>query len=132
MVRATLVVSVAPHSRAHSRGLVGVVPAASATTADGGRSGESESHGAESTAGRTAALVRNALVVSARGHRDNSALDHADDTDDPRRYDAPPPADAARLDATPAGHVFCLTALMMDARRHVRRRSPWCRARRTQ
>jgi hypothetical protein len=65
-------------------------------------------------------LVRDALVVSARRHRKHAALDDANIADDAGGHDAPPATDAARLDATPAGHVFCLTALMMDVRHHVR------------
>jgi hypothetical protein len=120
VVRATLVVSVASRSRSHSRGLVGAIPAAAATATDGGCARQRESYGAESAARRAAALVRDALVVSARWHREHPTVDNADIADDPSRHDAPSAAAAARLDAKAAGHVFCLTALMMDVRHHVR------------
>jgi hypothetical protein len=57
-------------------------------------------------------VVCNALVVSARWHRNDAAVDDPRYTDDARGHDAPGAADTAGHDATtaPGGHVFCLTA----------------------
>jgi hypothetical protein len=119
MVRAALVVSVTSRSRSHSRRLVGPVPAAAATATDGGCARERESDRAEPVAGGAAAVVRDALVVSAWWHREHAAIDDANNhTDDAGGHDAP--SAATRLDATAAGHVFCLTALTMDVRYDVR------------
>ena len=63
-------------------------------------------------------MVRDALVVSAGRHRDHADSD--DDTNDSGGHDAASAADAARLDAKAAGHVFCLTALMKDERHDAR------------
>jgi hypothetical protein len=71
--------------------------------------------------------VRDALVVSAGRHRNDSALYDANNvTDAAGGYDSASAAGAARLDATAAGHVFCLTSLK-NARRHACRRAAWCR-----
>jgi hypothetical protein len=60
-------------------------------------------------------LVRDTLVVSAWWNRDDSAVDDAGSADDARGHDAPTTTGrGARLDASPAGHVFCLTALLME------------------
>jgi hypothetical protein len=126
VVRTALLVSVAPREGARARGLVGVVPAAFATPTDGRRAGR-ESGLTESTAGGSAALVRDALVVSARWRGDDSAIDDANNgTDDSGGYHAASATDATRLDATAAGHVFCLTSLK-NARPHACRRAAWCR-----
>jgi hypothetical protein len=78
-------------------------------------------------------LVRDALVVSAGRHRNDSASDHANDrtndsggydaasATDNLRYDEAATTDAERLDATAAGHVFCLTSLKNARFPHCRR-----------
>jgi hypothetical protein len=66
--------------------------------------------------------VRDALVVPAGRHRDYAAGDDAEHADDAKRYDAPESAGhTAGFDATSAGHVFCLSASMMDGWRDARR-----------
>jgi hypothetical protein len=105
------VVSVASRPRAGASGFGGVVPAAVAASADGGRTGERGTDGSESIARGAAALVRNALVVSAWGHCDDAALDDAGRAG-AAGHDATTTAGHARLDASPAGHVFCLSALL--------------------
>src|SRR5262249_35041381 len=115
LVRYALVVSDASREGTRARGLGGIVPAPLATTADGARSGWNDADTGKSAPIRAAALVRNALVVSAgRSHRDAAADDtghHANG------HDTPSATHAARLRASAAGHVFCLTSLEKDALR---------------
>jgi hypothetical protein len=79
-------------------------------------------------------LVRHALVVSARRHRQH-ASGHGSrrDADDARGLDSSTAGDAGRHGATSAsgGHVFCLTLQqMMIARRARRLLEPLARAQR--
>ena len=63
--------------------------------------------------------MRDALVVSAGRHRDDAGIDDTDDSG-ASGHDAPAAANnAAGFDTAAAGHVFCLTALMMDVRHHA-------------
>ena len=102
MVCSTLVVSDASHSGSYSRGLVGAVPAALATAADGCCTGR-ESKCTKSVAGGAAALVRDALVVSARRRRKHAAIDDANSgTDDSGGYDAASATGFVRYDKASA------------------------------
>lgn len=112
MVRSALVVSVASRAGACAGRFVGALPAASAATANGGRAGEQSDECADGPAAGTAAVVCDALVVSARWHRDDAAIDDTRRSAGGNGYDASSTGDAARHDAAAAsgGHVFCLTA----------------------
>jgi len=61
--------------------------------------------------------VRDALVVSARWHRNDAAVDDTGGASCAAGLDAAATADAAGFDAptTADGHVFCLTASMKMA-----------------
>jgi len=75
VVCAALVVSVASRPRARARGFRGIVPATSAASADGSGARERGADGCESAAGGAAALVRDALVVSAWWRGNDAAVD---------------------------------------------------------
>src|SRR6185437_4838376 len=94
------------------------------TAADGGRTRCGARQCAEwRPAGGAAAVVRDPLVVPAGRHRDDATVDDAEPgAIDPTGHDE---ADAARDAAgfyTPAaGHVFCLSAPVMDVMKCVTR-----------
>ena len=81
--------------------------------------GEQSDERTDGIAAGAAAVVRDALVVSAGRHRDDAAGDDArGDAPCGGGYDATSASDAARLDAAAAsgGHVFCLTAPVTSTR----------------
>jgi hypothetical protein len=87
VVRAALVVSVASGTGPCTSGFLGAVPTAAPATANGGRAGEQrESERADGVAAGAAALVRNALVVSAWRRGEYAGIDdtgcRARNTDD--------------------------------------------------
>jgi len=113
MVRTALVVSVAQRARSSARGFVGAIPAAASASADGGGAGEQPVECTDRSAAGPAAVVRNALVVSAGRRREHATVDdarrHARNAD---RYDTAASGDTSGYDAATAsvGHVFCLSA----------------------
>jgi hypothetical protein len=124
MVRAALVVSVPSAACSGARGLSGIVPAATTATANGGRSGEQRKPElTNGVAAGAAAVVCDALVVSAWWHREhaagNDAIGGTGIASDAGRHHAASSTSgcAGGYDAAPAGHVFCLTAeVTLDAR----------------
>jgi hypothetical protein len=122
VVRTALVVPVASCALSIASGFGGFVPAVAAAAADGGRTWwRARQRGEWEPAGGSAALVRDALVVSPGRHRDHAPGDDTQHPDDAGRHDAPESAgDTAGFHAASAGHVFCLSTSMMDGLRDAR------------
>src|SRR5947209_7455810 len=121
MVRAALVVSIAHRARACARGFVRALPAQASASADGDGAGKQPFKRAGRSAAGAAALVCDALVVSARWRGEHAAVhdtgwrDHACDA---KRHDAAAANDTGGYDAATAavGHVFCLSAPVRTVR----------------